>query len=68
MVRQLVVANEAVCRTAREVLDVSAKGDDAPTEDLLTQRLQTHEQYAWMLLPAAGRQQQQQQQKLASCG
>ncbi len=48
MVRQLVVANEAVCRTAREVLDV-AKGDDAPTEDLMTQRLQTHEKYAWML-------------------
>ena len=22
---------------------------DAPTEDLLTQRLQTHEKYAWML-------------------
>ena len=49
MVRQLVVANEAVCRTAREVLDVAAKGDDAPTEDLMTQRLQTHEKYAWML-------------------
>ncbi len=26
MVRQLVVANEAVCRTAREVLEVAAKG------------------------------------------
>ena len=49
MVRQLVVANEAVCRTAREVLEVAAKGDDAPTEDLMTQRLQTHEKYAWML-------------------
>ena len=23
--------------------------DDAPTEDLMTQRLQTHEKYAWML-------------------
>ncbi|PZP64856.1 MAG: DNA starvation/stationary phase protection protein [Stenotrophomonas maltophilia] len=41
--------NEAVCRTAREVLEVAAKGDDAPTEDLMTQRLQTHEKYAWML-------------------
>ncbi|RYZ73777.1 MAG: DNA starvation/stationary phase protection protein [Lysobacteraceae bacterium] len=49
MVRQLVVGNEAVCRTARAVLDIADDADDAPTEDLLTQRLQTHEKYAWML-------------------
>lgn len=49
MVRQLVVGNEAVCRTARNVLDIADDADDAPTEDLLTQRLQTHEKYAWML-------------------
>ncbi len=49
MVRQLVAANEAVCRTARKVLDVADDADDAPTEDLMTQRLQTHEKYAWML-------------------
>ena len=49
MVRQLVVGNEAVCRTARAVLDQADDADDAPTEDLLTQRLQTHETYAWML-------------------
>ena len=49
MVCQLVVGNEAVCRTARKVLDVADDADDAPTEDLLTQRLQTHEKYAWML-------------------
>ena len=49
MVRQLVVGNEAVCRTAREALDVADDADDAPTEDLLTQRLHTHEKYAWML-------------------
>ena len=49
MVRQLVVGNEAVCRTARHVLDIADDADDAPTEDLLTQRLQTHEKYAWML-------------------
>ncbi|TYT23079.1 DNA starvation/stationary phase protection protein [Luteimonas viscosa] len=49
MVRQLVVGNEAVCRTARKALDVADDADDAPTEDLLTQRLQTHEKYAWML-------------------
>lgn len=49
MVRQLVLGNEAVCRTARDVLDIADDADDAPTEDLLTQRLQTHEKYAWML-------------------
>ena len=49
MVHQLVVGNEAVCRTARAALDVADDGDDAPTEDLLTQRLHTHEKYAWML-------------------
>lgn len=49
MVSQLVAGNEAVCRTAREVLEIANDADDAPTEDLLTQRLQTHEKYAWML-------------------
>jgi starvation-inducible DNA-binding protein len=49
MVRQLTVGNEAVCRTARKVLDIADDADDNPTEDLLTQRLQTHEKYAWML-------------------
>ena len=49
MVRQLVAGNEAVCRTGRKVLDIADDADDAPTEDLLTQRLQTHEKYAWML-------------------
>jgi len=49
MVRQLVVGNEAVCRTARKVLDIADDADDAPTEDLMTQRLQSHEKYAWML-------------------
>ena len=49
MVQQLVSGNEAVCRTAREVLEIADDAVDAPTEDLLTQRLQTHEKYAWML-------------------
>ena len=49
MVQQLVAGNEAVCRTAREALEIADDADDAPTEDLLTQRLQTHEKYAWML-------------------
>lgn len=49
MVRQLVVGNEAVCQSARKVLDVADDADDAPTEDLMTQRLQVHEKNAWML-------------------
>ena len=49
MVQQLVEGNEAVCRTARRVLDIADDADDAPTEDLLTSRLQIHEKYAWML-------------------
>ena len=49
MVRQLTVGNEAVCRSARKVLKIADDAGDDPTVDLLTQRLQTHEKYAWML-------------------
>jgi len=49
MVRQLTVGNEAVCRTARDVLRIADQAGDDPSVDLLTQRLQAHEKYAWML-------------------
>ena len=49
MVRQLVVGNEAVCKTARKVLKTADAAGDDPTVDLMTQRLQIHEKYAWML-------------------
>ena len=49
MVQQLVSGNEAVCRTARAVLKTADDAGDDPTVDLMTQRLQTHEKYAWML-------------------
>ena len=49
MVRQLTVGNEAVCRTARKALKTAEGASDDPTVDLMTQRLQTHEKYAWML-------------------
>ena len=49
MVRQLTLGNEAVCRTARKVLKGADDAGDDPSVDLLTQRLQTHEKYAWML-------------------
>ncbi|MCX7555729.1 DNA starvation/stationary phase protection protein [Xanthomonadaceae bacterium JHOS43] len=49
MVKQLVAGNEAACKTARKVLGMADKAGDDSTADLLTQRLQTHEKYAWML-------------------
>jgi starvation-inducible DNA-binding protein len=49
MVRQLVLGNEAVCKTARRVFDTADEADDQPTADLMTQRLNVHEKYAWML-------------------
>jgi starvation-inducible DNA-binding protein len=49
MVRQLVVGNEAVCRTARKVLKTADNAGDDPTVDLMTQRLNIHEKTAWML-------------------
>ncbi len=49
MVRRLVVAHEAVARTARSVFPVADQAGDEPTADLLTQRLQVHEKTAWML-------------------
>lgn len=49
MLRQLVLGQEAVVRTAREVFPVVDKNHDEPTADLLTQRMQTHEKNAWML-------------------
>jgi len=49
MVRNLVKGHEAVARTARELLPLAEAAHDAPTADLLTQRLTVHEQTAWML-------------------
>jgi hypothetical protein len=49
MLRQLVLGQESVVRTAREVFPVVDKNHDEPTADLLTQRMQTHEKNAWML-------------------
>ncbi|MEM6531990.1 MAG: Dps family protein [Myxococcota bacterium] len=49
MIRQLVVGQETVVRTAREVFPVAENAKDEPTADLLTQRMQLHEKNAWML-------------------
>ena len=49
MIRQLVIGQEAVARTAREVFPLAEAANDEPTADLLTQRMQIHEKNAWML-------------------
>ncbi len=49
MVRLLVKGNEAVAKTARTAFAKADGGDDAPTADLLTRRLDVHEKNAWML-------------------
>ena len=49
MVKLLIDGQEAVVKTARELLPLAEKADDQPTLDLLTQRMQVHEKNAWML-------------------
>ncbi|GGP20145.1 Dps family protein [Silvimonas iriomotensis] len=49
MIRILLKGQETVVRTARELLDTVGNVNDQATDDLLTQRLQTHEKTAWML-------------------
>lgn len=49
MVRLLIEGQQAVVRTARELLPLADEANDEPTLDLLTQRMQVHEKNAWML-------------------
>ena len=49
MIRQLVIGQETVARTAREAFPAAEVASDEPTADLLTQRMQIHEKNAWML-------------------
>ena len=49
MIRELVVGQETVARTAREAIAAADAASDEPTADLLTQRMQIHEKNAWML-------------------
>ena len=49
MIRQLLIGQETVVRTAREIIDTAERVNDEPTADLLTQRMQIHEKNAWML-------------------
>jgi starvation-inducible DNA-binding protein len=49
MVKLLIDGQEAIVKTAREVLPLADGANDEPTLDLLTQRMQVHEKNAWML-------------------
>jgi starvation-inducible DNA-binding protein len=49
MIRNLVVGQETVARTARKLFPLVDAASDESTADLLTQRMQIHEKNAWML-------------------
>ena len=49
MIAELLRDHETCARTARWALSVARTAVDAPTEDLVTQRLIAHEKAAWML-------------------
>ena len=49
MIAELLGDHQTCARTARRALSVARTAVDAPTEDLLTQRLMAHEKAAWML-------------------
>ena len=49
MIRDLLIGQETVVRTAREAFPAASEANDEPTADLLTQRMQVHEKNAWML-------------------
>lgn len=61
MIAELLRDHETSGRTVRSALSIARMAVDAPTEDLLTQRLAAHEKAAWMLrslladeIPSAG--------------
>ena len=49
MIELLIASQEAVVRTARQVLPLAESASDQPTLDLLTRRMDVHEKNAWML-------------------
>lgn len=49
MIKDLLVAQETVIKTARSVFPTVEKASDEASADLLTQRIQLHEKTAWML-------------------
>jgi len=49
MVKDLVVAQEIVVRTCREILPAAQDANDESTVGLVAERMATHEKAAWML-------------------
>ncbi len=49
MIHNLVVGNEAVITTAREIINLCEEAEDDVTADLMVERMQIHEKNAWML-------------------
>lgn len=49
MIHNLVVGNEAVVTTAREIINLCEEAEDDVTVDLMVERMQKHEKNAWML-------------------
>ena len=49
MIADLVLGQEQVIKTARGLYNLVNEAHDEPTQDMLTQRIQTHEKAAWML-------------------
>lgn len=49
MIKNLLADHEMLVRRAREALETAEEAADVASEDLLTQRIQTHEKTAWML-------------------
>lgn len=49
MITELLDGHETVARTCREILPSLEGAGDAPSADLVTQRMQVHEKTAWML-------------------
>lgn len=54
MIKQLVIGQETVARTARSMFDIVEEAKDESSADLLTQRMQIHEKNAWMLRSMLG--------------
>lgn len=49
MIHSLISGNEAVVKTAREVISLCDEAEDDVTSDMMIERMQIHEKNAWML-------------------
>jgi len=54
MVVNLLEGHETLIHRARKALETAEQAGDVASEDLLTQRIQTHEKTAWMLRATVG--------------